>query len=290
MITSDWHTHSRNSCDGACIPVAHLLARAGEKGITDLGLTDHVHTRYNLPDLAASRKEYLACAPSPRFHFGVEVSCMSQWELDEIAAGRAENPVYGLREGGPAGGALAIGLTAEDIGHYGVEFVVGGTHWPMYVPLEREAVIRDYHRQNLFLAAHPLVDVVAHPWWWMGKWQDADGRYRTDPWLDDFSKIPASMHDEFAGAVREHQTVVEINLEAMLLTGCYVEAFKRQYLDYLAGLKARGALLCVGSDCHDADYHSDFATAAGMLESVGIAESDLWRLAPRSLPGLRHSP
>jgi len=282
MITSDWHTHSRNSCDGACIPVAHLLARAEEKGITDLGLTDHLHTPYNLPDLAASRREYLACDPSPRFHFGVEVSCMSQWELDEIAAGRTENPVYGLREGGPAGGALAIGLTAEDVEAYGIEYVVGGTHWPLYVPLEREAVIRDYHRQNLFLAAHSLVDIVAHPWWWMGKWQDADGRYRTDPWLDDLGKIPASMHDEFAAAVCEHQTVVEINLEAILLTGCYPEAFKRQYLDYLAGLKARGVVLCVGSDCHDADYYTDFVAAADMLESVGIAESDLWCLPPRS--------
>lgn len=60
MITSDWHTHSRNSCDGACIPVADLLTRSAAKGIADLGLTDHLHTPYNLPDIAASRREYLA--------------------------------------------------------------------------------------------------------------------------------------------------------------------------------------------------------------------------------------
>ena len=78
MITSDWHIHSHNSCDGACIPVARMLARAEEKGITDLGLTDHLHTPYNLPDIAASWEEFLRSSPSPNFHFGVEASCVSQ--------------------------------------------------------------------------------------------------------------------------------------------------------------------------------------------------------------------
>ena len=40
----------------------------------------------------------------------------------------------------------------------------------MYIPYERQAVIRDYHRQNMFLATHPLVNIIAHPWWWSGRW------------------------------------------------------------------------------------------------------------------------
>ena len=284
-ITSDWHIHSRNSCDGACIPVAELLVQAGRKGIVDLGLTDHLHTPDNLPDIAASRREYLANDPSDRFHFGIEVSCMSQWELDEIATGRYEHPTYGLRTGGPPGAPPAVSLTDRDIETYGIEYVVGGTHWPLYVPIQADAVMRDFHRQNMFLATHPLVDIVAHPWWWHNHWQDADGRYTTDPWLDDFRRVPVSMHDEFAAALVEHRTVAEINIDAMLLNKAYTECFRRQYVEYMAYLKGRGVTLSVGSDCHDAHYACDFEAAERMLAAVGISDDDLWRLPPREGAG-----
>ena len=278
-LTSDWHIHSRNSCDGACMVVADLVRGAAAKGILDFGLSDHIHTPYNLPDLANSRAEYLANDPDPRFRFGVEVSCVSQWELDLIAAGPEAQPVYGIRRGGPPGCELAIGLEPGHLGMYGVEYVVGGTHWPMYVEYEREAVIRDYHRQNMFLACHPLVDVVAHPWWWMGHWQDADGRYTAEPWFDDFRRVPQSMHDEFAAAAVENECAIEINLGAQLLNAAYPERYRSQYAEYLALLKARGAQLAVGSDCHSAQYDTDFALADSMLTGVGIVDADLWRPA-----------
>lgn len=280
-ITSDWHIHSRNSCDGACMVVSDLVSEAASRGVSDFGLTDHVHTPYNLPDIAASRAEFLAGSPSPRFHFGVEASCVSQWELDEVATGRYEKPVYGLRSGGEPGCPPAIGITAEDIARYDIEYVVAGTHWPLYVPMEREAVIRDYHRQNMFLATHPLVDIVAHPWWWMGHWKDENGRYPAEPWFDDFGVIPQSMHDEFAAAAIGHETVVEINLGANLLNKNYPESFARQYIEYLAGLKSAGVSLCIGSDCHREHYDIDLETAASMLASVGITHEELWTMPPR---------
>jgi histidinol phosphatase-like PHP family hydrolase len=193
--------------------------------------------------------------------------------------------VYGVRAGGPASAPLAIGLSQEHIDRYGITFVVAGTHWPMYVPLERQAVIRDYHRQNMFLATHPLVDIVAHPWWWMGAWQGADGKYAAEPWFDDFGCIPRSMHDEFASAAVEHGAAVEINLSAMLLNPEYPERFARQYLDYLAYLKSRRVPLSIGSDCHSAHYDADFARAGALLDSVGISEHDLWGLPTRARPG-----
>jgi len=281
-ITSDWHIHSQCSCDAACMPIATLIRRAGELGIGDYGVTDHVHTPYNLPDVAASRREFDACSGPPCFHFGIEVSVVSQWELDEVAAGRHEAPTYGVREGGPPGAEPTIVLTEAMIATYGIEYVVGGTHWPMYVPLEREALIRDFHRQNLLLANHPLVDVVAHPWWWHNHFRDADGMYSSLPWFDDFGHIPQSMHDEFAAACIANNTVAEINLSATLLNGSYPQHFKRQYLDYLAGLRECGVTMCVGSDCHNGDYSIDFETAARMLESVGFRDEDFWRLPPRA--------
>lgn len=283
-ITSDWHIHSHNSCDEASLLVAELVRDAGTLGIADFGLTDHLHTPFNLPEVEASRREYLAANPSPWFHFGVEVSCVSRWELDEIAAGNGgDSPGYGIRRGGPAGAPPAIGLTEDDCTRLGVEFVVGGTHWPLYVEFERDAVIRDYHRQNMFLAVHPRVDIVAHPWWWMGHWRDDDGKYRTQPWLDDFSRIPSSFHDEFAAALKQQDTAAEINLSAMLLTDRYEERFKRQYLEYLAYLSGEGVALAIGSDCHDRRYADlDFDAAASMLDTVGIDPETCWRLPPRT--------
>ncbi|HOF88308.1 MAG TPA: hypothetical protein PLZ36_09440, partial [Armatimonadota bacterium] len=271
-ITADWHIHTRNSCDQASLTVADLLAGAAALGMTDFGVTDHLHTPVNLPDLVASRAEFDAAAPPPTVHFGVELSSVSRWELDAIATGAHGAPTYGLRDGGPADGPLALGITAEALRALGVEYVVAGAHWPMYVPYEREAIIRDYHRQNLFLAAHPLVTIVAHPWWWMGHWQAEDGSYRAEPWFDDFGAIPASMHDEFAAAALQHGTVVEINLCAQLLHPGYPERYKAQYLDYLAMLKARGVPLSIGSDCHHPRYDIDFPRAEAMLATVGITD------------------
>ena len=151
----------------------------------------------------------------------------------------------------------------------------------MYVEKEPEALIRDFHRQNMFLACHPLVTIVAHPWWWHGKWIDPDGKYRTKPWFEDFSVIPASLHDEFAAAVKENGKIVEINLWAMLLTHAYEESFKRQYLEYLAGLKSRGVKFSIGSDTHEGKYQVDLVESARRLDSVGITEQDLWTLPAR---------
>ena len=290
MITSDWHIHTDNSCDSACMRIATLIQRARELGIQDYGVSDHLHTPYNLPDVRASRAEFVASNPSPRFHFGVEVSCVSQWEIDQIAAGKHKDPVYGVRQGGPAGGPLAIGLMQRDIDELGIEYVVGGTHWQMYCPWDRQSLIRDYHRQNLFLASHPLVDIVAHPWWWHQHWpvgegggwkQVPEGVPAGEPWMSDFSRIPSSMHDEFAAAARQHGSVVEVNLQAMLFCPHYSELFQRQYLEYLARIHESGVPLSIGSDCHDVGYAIDFERAQRMLESAGLGSVEWWQLPPR---------
>ncbi len=263
--------------------MSDLVSEAARQGVVDFGITDHIHTPFNHPDIERSRAEFLSLPPSPRFHFGVEVSSVSVWELELIAKGNVPNPVYGIRSGGPLGGPLAIGLTEQDIAQFGIEYVVGGTHWPMYVPYERDLIIRDYHRQNLFLASHPLVDIVAHPWWWMGHWGDEDGMFRGAPWFDDFNHIPRSMHQEFAAVARDHHTVVEINLEAMLLNPHYPDRFKNQYVEYLATLKAEGVSLSIGSDCHLEHYSEvDFASAIELLQSAGFTTGDFWRLPPRT--------
>ncbi|MHC4886878.1 MAG: PHP domain-containing protein [Planctomycetota bacterium] len=285
-IHSDWHIHTPHSCD--CrekgVEISTLAATMAEKGISQFGITDHIHTPYNLVDLFNSYEAFVAANPGPDFHFGVEVSVVSQWELDEIESGRELAKTYGLREGGPKDGPPAIGLSEEDIREYHIEYVIAGVHWPLYVEMERDAVIRDYHRQNLFAATHPLVTIVGHPWWWMGHWVNDEGNYLSDPWLDDFGKIPLSMHDEFAAAVVENEKAVEINLEACLFNPHYPREFTKQYADYLAYLAERKVTFSIGSDSHGPEYSPDFETAESILNDIGIGEEQLWSLPPRSEP------
>ena len=279
-ISSDWHIHSRHSCDAASMKISDLVSEAKNNGIDHFGITDHLQTPYNLPDIVHSRQAFLSVGPAGNFHFGVEVSCVSQWELDEVATGQYENPTWGVRDGGPEGGELAIGITKDLIAQHGIEYVVGGAHWPMYVPMNRRAVIEDYHRQNMFLATHPLVDIVAHPWWWSGHWENEDGNFDAEPWLDDFGVIPQSMHDEFGAAAIENETAIEINISANLMNPQYPEKFAAEYLEYLVGLQEKGVCLSPGSDCHGAHYDVDFERAGRMLEEAGIRD-EFWCLSPR---------
>jgi histidinol phosphatase-like PHP family hydrolase len=286
-ITSDWHIHSPHSCD--CrrkeigVEAADLEARAAALGITHLGITDHLHTPYNLVDIFQSWQAFSASTPGANFHFGVEASVISQWELDEIESGRSLAREEGLRQGGPAGGPMALGLSEEDISEYNIEYVIAAVHWPLYVEMTSEEVIKDYHRQNLFAATHPLVNIVAHPWWWCGHWENEEGRYLNDPWLDDFGKIPLSMHDEFAAALVEHDTAVEINLAACLFNHHYPQEFAKSYIEYLAHLAERNVRFSIGSDSHGPDYNPDFETTGKVLDEIGIDEERLWTLPARTV-------
>jgi histidinol phosphatase-like PHP family hydrolase len=123
------------------------------------------------------------------------------------------------------------------------------------------------------------VDVVAHPWWWQGAWQDADGMYRTLPWFDDFSAVPRSMHDELAAAAREHGTAIEINAGAIFVNPAYTNHFKHQYLEYLAYMKDAGVTFCVASDSHHPGYDARLRLIEGELDFLGLTEDQLWRPA-----------
>ena len=273
-FSSDWHIHTRNSCDSASLVVSELIPAAQALGIEAFGITDHIHTPYNLPDLVASRREFDESEPPPNFHFGVEVSCVSQWELDEIATGKHANPVYGLRTGGPAGGPPPS-----------VSEQRSGSPWRGVrhrrhaladaLPADRDAIICDYHRQNLFLATHPLVTL----------WRTLGGGWATGKtmtaaigatWIDDWEDTRL-MHDglprrrwSMAPSWSQHQR--------HSLQPAYPEAFGR-HAELLAGLKGAGPPL--GSDCHSPRYTATFERAAS-LEAVGIRDEELWRMLPRS--------
>ncbi len=57
-ITSDWHIHTKLSCDSECIKYEDLVSQMKTLGITDFGVSDHYHTRIQEPDIAHSGKDF----------------------------------------------------------------------------------------------------------------------------------------------------------------------------------------------------------------------------------------
>lgn len=279
MHNMDWHIHSHHSpCSGAEGSLGDIVREARAENLEHFGVSDHLHCRLNLSALEASRREFDQLGPVSGFHFGVEVSCLREWDLEENDAKGPKGSLFGVQRNGPPDGALTVFFPEGLRGRLGIEYVIGGAHWPLGAPVKRQPMIRSYHRQNMFLAQHPEVDIVAHPWWWMGEWQDADGMFRTLPWFDDFRIIPTSIHREFAAAIIENSKAVEINAE-MLLCVEYPGHFAEQYLDYLAFLKSCGVTFAIGSDAHKPVHLTRVREIEKFVDVLGLTSEHLWRPA-----------
>ncbi len=283
QIPFDWHIHTRNSpCGHPAATMAQVAAAVETSDITAYGVSDHLHSAMNVPALYAGRQAFDALPESTHRYFGVEVSCIREYDLAIIAKYHDADSLYGAYGdrywGGPEG-PLTLYLPDTLAAELAFDYVIGSTHWTLglhetYTP---EEAIRCCHRQNMFLATHPRVDVVAHPWQWSGAWQGADGQYRDYPWFDDFGRIPLSMHDEFAAAVCEHDTAVEINAQGVLLNPSYPAAFHAQYLDYLAMLKSCGVRFALGSDSHAPMYRNCLPEILPEVQALGMTMDDLWQ-------------
>jgi histidinol phosphatase-like PHP family hydrolase len=276
MRLCDWHIHTRHSpCGQPKASVARVVEAVRASGVEAFGLTDHLHAEPSVAALREAREAFDALGPMPDAHFGVEVSCLRAWDLDNNRQAAPPDQRAGPWPGGPGTGPLAL-YWSEAIEQLAPEYVIGGAHWPLGAPLEREAIIRSYHRQNLFLAQCPQVTIVAHPWWWEGAWRDEQGHYTTLPWFDDFGVIPKSMHTEFAAALREHGKYMELNAAAIFLNPHYPERFVKQYLEYVAFMKSEGVRFSLGSDAHDETYVPRLERLAALLSEVGVSDEDLW--------------
>ena len=73
-IRQNLHIHSQHSCDSACATLADIQKEMLHCGMTELGLSDHLHTHYNLCDIQSARNDFLAYSRPEQYHFGIEVS------------------------------------------------------------------------------------------------------------------------------------------------------------------------------------------------------------------------
>ncbi len=277
-IKQNLHIHSSHSCDSACISMPAIIKEMQEIGIEEYAVTDHLHTAYNLPDIVSAKRDYLRYCPPENFHFGVEVSCVTQHECDEIARGHykawGDIPVFGLRNIEEFDGRMAIGITGEDIEELGIELVVAGVHWPLGYPKTREEVIRNYFDQHMFLIEHPLVDVLAHPWdsvaMAAGDWY----HFRDAAHIDHsvYNHIPRELNDRLAEALIRYRKPAEINLPVIASP---LPAVRKFYLDLLTDWKTKGVKFTLGDDLHGAHFSKDlFIFAEQALTDRGFTEED----------------
>ena len=199
LIHSDWHIHSEFSYDAA-LPLKEIAETAAVFGFRKVGITDHVNYNDNkfLEDLKQSACHVKEAQKAyPNMVLGVELTPIEKPKFDYIAK-------TGTREGyvAPATDSpyeIALAATKEELVSLGVRYAIGASHWRVDSPFAKklepdlDACIKEWYRQQMWLAADERVTILGHPWY-MGK----------AIWYEDFDVIPRSMKLDIANELKKN--------------------------------------------------------------------------------------
>ena len=276
MIYSDWHIHSRFSYD-ASNELETIAQNAVAQGLRYVGITDHANFNDEkfLSDLRASAygvKE--AQKKHPFMVLGVELTPIEKPEFDHIAK-------TGTREGYiPPQTALPYGIelaaTKEELVSLGARYAIGASHWRVDSPYskkdhtELDVCIREWYRQQMYLACDERVTILGHPWY-----------IGNAVWYEDFSVIPRSMHADIAAALKENRKYVECNAH-FFTTKNATEKFRNQYAQFLREMFEMGIPVTYGSDSHN-DYSDVRHFPEEYLTKAGFKDGDISELAEDAL-------
>lgn len=267
IICSDWHIHSEASYD-ASLPLQTISDTSREFGFRRVGITDHANfndTKY-LADLQNSARIVTEFQKKdPRMVLGVELTPIELPLFQHIQKTGVRDGYVPPIQSTPYDMELA--QTKEQLMALGVRYAIGAAHWRVDVPNRKllppdlEPNIREWHRQQMWLACDERVTILGHPWY-----------HGKCIWYDDFSVIPTSMHNELGAALKENHKYVECNADFFLPK--YNEKFRRQYAEFLRQLFEMGIPVTYGSDSHGT-YAPCHLEAEPQLAAVGFAEGDI---------------
>lgn len=277
IIQSDWHIHSENSYD-ATLSLDVIADKAKEFGFKRIGITDHVNfnDKSFLNDLKNSSEAVKKFQKThPEVVLGVELTPIEKPEFDYIAKTCTREGYVPPVMSEPY--EIELAQTKEELMSYGVRYAIGAAHWRVDVPNARalepdkDVMIKEWFRQQMWLACDKRVTVLGHPWW----------NY-TAVWYDDFSVIPRSMNSELAAALKENKKYVECNA-GLMCNEELSEKFLVQYTEFIRELFEMGIPITFGSDSHR-EYGQRHIKMEKILASAGfkagdfseIAEEDLW--------------
>lgn len=270
MIHSDWHIHSEASYD-ASLPLSEIAAAAEKNGFKQIGITDHLNLNDAkfIGDLKRSSELVTTFQKTyPKMVLGVELTPIALPEFEYIAANGTRDGYVAPTSSQPY--ALEFALSKEELKAYGVRYAIGASHWNCGSPADtvqtRDEAIREWYRQQLWLACDERVTILGHPWW----------NYRC-AWYDDFSVIPRSMNREIGAALKEHGKYVECNT-SMFTTQKTSEIFRHQYAEFLRELFEMGIPVTYGSDSHST-YQFRHNDTAVYLAKAGFKDGDISEIA-----------
>lgn len=274
MIFSDWHIHSEYSYD-ASNKLETIAENAKEHGLKWIGITDHLNLNDNkfIGDLTSSsiavkeaQKKY------PFMVLGVELTpkalpeliyCGKTGSLDGYVDPISDKPYD-----------FDLALSKEELKKFGVRYAVAAAHWDVSVPASKrdektvQEVIKEWHRQQMWLANDERTTILAHPWYHGGS-----------IWYEDFSVIPRSMNDELASVLKQNGKHVECNSH-FFHTKKATEKFKNQYAEFLRELFEKGLKITYGSDAHDS-YSNKKLNVEDYLKKAGFKTGDIYDLTEK---------
>lgn len=276
MIHSDWHIHSENSYDATL--TLDGIAQAGQaQGLKLMGITDHANFNDEkfMGDLRNSAKAVKEAQKKyPFLVLGVELTPIEKPEYDYIAkTGTREGYVAPVQD---KPFEIELAATKEELLELGVRYAVGGSHWRVDVPgakalpVDLDATIKEWHRQQLWMACDERVTILAHPWY--------NGK---GLWYQDFSVIPHSMHLELGAALKENGKFVECNSQ-FVRRDKQTEKYRYQYAEFLRELFEMGIPMTYGSDMHK-EYPDWRPTVWKYLSAAGFQAGDFSELTEKDL-------
>ena len=276
MILSDWHIHSSASYD-ATLSLEEIDEGAKHFGLKKFGITDHANyndtsfigdAKRSAESVKVFRKEH------PYAVLGIELTPIEKPQFDYIAK-------HGTREGYvaptlPNPFDIELAMTKDELMSLGVRYAIGASHWRVDSPnaiknnTDLQACIKEWYRQQLWLASDERVTILGHPWY-----------HGSGIWYEDFSVIPRSMKMDVAAALKENGKYVECNAHFFNSpkTG---EAFRMQYAEYLREMFEMGIPVTYGSDSHKA-YATDPGQAEKYLIKCGFTDGDISEIAEKDL-------
>jgi histidinol phosphatase-like PHP family hydrolase len=278
MIRSDWHIHSEYSYD-ASTTLETIAQNAIAQDLLFVGITDHANFNDQkfMGDLYASaaavreaQKKY------PFMVLGVELTPIEKPEFDYISKTSVRDGYIPPIQDEPF--QIELAATKEELMALGVRYAIGASHWRVDKPYAKslapdlDACIKEWYRQQMWLACDERVTVLGHPWY-----------HGNGIWYEDFSVIPPSMNADIAAALKENGKYVECNSH-FFHTNHATEKFRHQYAEFLRSLFELGVPVTYGSDSHTG-YGEDnrtkteyYLAAAGFRDGdIGeIMEKDLW--------------
>jgi histidinol phosphatase-like PHP family hydrolase len=276
LISSDWHIHSAASYDSV-LTLDTIAERAKEWGFSHVGITDHVNT--NEPNYlrdgynsAVSVKE--AQKKYPFAVLGVELTPIDIYEYEYIRKNGTRAGFSWPTAATPL--PIELPMTKEEMLALGMRYAVGATHWRIDQPgakefaPELEGCIREWYRQQLWLAQDARVTVLGHPWC-----------ISRGTWYQDFSVIPRSANMEIAAALKENGKYVECN--AHFFVAGTSEKFRHQYAEYMREMFEMGISVIYGSDAHNT-YTDNFRRTEPYLAAAGFCDGDIGGIAEKDLP------